>query len=248
MIQLASVISGHQAITVYEANQLYGQTGRFRVLQFADDAVQGALDLKNPRRIVLEYPRALIHLMEHNEPFFRRLFVIGHGIGTIAAHYPDKQVTVAEIDEQVVALSRTYFQYAPDNVLIGDGRQLLAEQADGRFDYIVLDAFTKEGTPRHLSTLEFFRLAKDKLDGRGMLLLNVMGKENGDKGVASVFATLQQAFVHAKAFVLPGEGQSGLRNMVLAASGRPIGYERQAMAGFAEFVPEDGYVIADRRR
>ena len=110
MIQLASVISGHQAITVYEANQLYGETGRFRFLQFADDAVQGALDLKNPRRIVLEYPRALIHLMERNDPLFRRLFMIGHGIGTIAAHYPDKQVTVAEIDEHVVEFCRDLFQ------------------------------------------------------------------------------------------------------------------------------------------
>ena len=80
------------------------------------------------------------------------------------------------------SFAATYFNYGLNNVLIGDGRQLLAEQADGRLDYIVLDAFTKEGTPRHLSTLEFFRLAKEKLGDRGMLLLNRDGEGKRRQG------------------------------------------------------------------
>lgn len=71
-------------IQVYETTELYGERGRFRVLQFSGDAIQGALDLDHPRRVVFEYPRAMIHLMEAGEPYFEDVFLIGHGIGTIA--------------------------------------------------------------------------------------------------------------------------------------------------------------------
>lgn len=133
-----------QEITVYDANHLYGEIGKYRLLQFSDDAVQGAIDLKNPKRIVLEYPRAMIHLMESNDPSFKNMFIIGHGIGTIAGHYSDRQVMVAEIDEKVVELSREYFNYRNDNVVIGDGRQILSKVEAASLDYIIVDAFTKE--------------------------------------------------------------------------------------------------------
>ncbi|MBE1445184.1 hypothetical protein GGC63_004652 [Paenibacillus sp. OAS669] len=58
--------SDYSEVSVYETTQLYGVNGKFRCLQFSDHAVQGAMDLKDPKRIVLEYPRAIIHLMEAN--------------------------------------------------------------------------------------------------------------------------------------------------------------------------------------
>nr|WP_246427999.1 fused MFS/spermidine synthase [Paenibacillus phyllosphaerae] len=235
-----------QEIAVYEANQLYGEMGKFRFLQFSDEAIQGAVDLRNPERIVLEYPRAMIHLMEHHRPGFQRLFMIGHGVGTIAAHYPDKQVTVAEIDEAVVALSRTYFNYSQDNVLIGDGRQLLAEQANDALDYIIVDAFTKEGTPGHLNTVEFFKLAKDKLAGAGIILMNLAGKAQGDKRIEAIHASLAHLFPHTKVFILPAKDREEQRNMLLTGSGEPITYDPQAMAGFTEIALEPGYVMRDK--
>nr|WP_240546050.1 fused MFS/spermidine synthase [Paenibacillus artemisiicola] len=243
---MANVTSALQRMEVCEANELYGETGRFRYLRFADDAVQGAIDLRRPERIVLEYPRALIHLIDRNAPHFRRLFMIGHGIGTIAAHYADREVIVAEIDGQVVELSRTYFRYRRDNVLIGDGRQLLAEQADGRLDSLVLDAFTKEGTPHHLSTLEFMRLARDKLREPGLMLLNLMGKGAGDKRVRAIHTALAEVFPHKMAFTLPGKEPSEQRNMLLAGSAHPLAYDPKAMAGFAEIALEPGFAPRDR--
>lgn len=100
-------------ISVYESTQLYGEIGKFRFLQFSDHAVQGAIDLNDPQRIVLEYPRAIIHLMNINEPLFNNVFVIGHGIGTIAGHFSNKRFSVAEIDEKVVELSRSFLDTSP---------------------------------------------------------------------------------------------------------------------------------------
>lgn len=234
-------------ISVYDTSELYGEKGRFRVLQFSGEAAQGALDLEQPRRIVFEYPRAMIHLMEHNMTYFEDVFMIGHGIGTIAGHYPDKRFKVAEIHPEVVRLSREHFGYALDNVSIGDGRALLALEPDRRYDYIIVDAFTSSGTPQHLSSSEFFALTRSKLHRRGYLLLNLMGRSDNDRKISAVLTTLGEHYSHAKAFVLLSGGPADLCNFILIAGDQPIRYQARHLAGFTETEPAPGHIIRDSR-
>ncbi|MFC0212209.1 spermidine synthase [Paenibacillus chartarius] len=240
--------SPYNEITVYETSELFGERGRFRVLEFGGNAVQGAVNLKAPAHIVLEYPRAVIHLMEYNLPSFNRLFMIGHGIGTIAGRYPERDVIVAEIDERVVTASRTLFGYTRDNIAIGDGRQLLSEQTPCRYDFIVVDAFTKAGTPVHLTSLQFAELAREKLALHGCLIMNLAGRPVGDKRMNAIGATLREAFRHVAAFVLPGRDADRReeRNLLLVAGNREILYDPHSMAGFVQVELEQGYIIRDK--
>jgi spermidine synthase len=238
--------SDRQRISVYDTEELYGERGKFRVLQFSEAAVQGAMDLDRPERIVFEYPRAMIHLMEHNDPQFEDVFMIGHGIGTIASKLSGKRIKTAEFDERVVELSGTYFHSRTEHVVIGDGRSILAGEAPHSYDYIILDAFTAEGTPRHLTSREFFRLAQDKLDAQGAVIVNLMGRGVHDPSVTSVYTTLLEQFAYVLAFLLPSESAGALRNMILAASDRPIAYQARQMAGFVEVEPDRGHIITDR--
>lgn len=240
--------SALQEISVVETDRLDGRPGRYRLLQFADEAIQGAMDLQDPGRIVLEYPRAMIHLMEYNRPSFDRVFVLGHGIGSLAGFYPEKRFKVAEIDERVVALSRAYFGYAPDNVAIGDGRALLEAEPPAAFDYIVLDAFHAKGTPVHLRTLEFFALTREKLAPGGALLMNVMARAGRDAMAAAILTTLGEVYPCTQAFVLPGarDGAADLRNLLLAGSDTPLRFQQKELAGFVETTLEPGYCLRDK--
>jgi len=233
-------------ITVYETHALPGQTGRFRCLRFADGAVQGAIDLRNPGRIVLEYPRALIHLMETNAPGFERAFMIGHGVGTIPSRYPAGVFTVAEIDGRVAVLSRKYFGYPWDNIVIGDGRRLLEAEPPASLDIVVIDAFTKDGTPVHLTTVECFETAGRRMRGHGLLLLNLNGRMRGDRRIASIHASLAEVFRHTAAFFLPESPGNPYGNVLLAGSGSPVAHDPRGLAGFRPFVPEPGYALRDR--
>ena len=246
MQRLAYETTPWNEITVFETGALFGKTGRFRCLRFADEAVQGAIDLRDPGRIVLEYPRALIHLMERNAPGFERAFMIGHGIGTIPARYPGNKFTIAEIDEWVVALSREYFGYPWDNVVVGDGRAVLEAEPPASLDVVLIDAFTKDGTPRHLTTAECFRMAGRRLRGPGLVLLNLAGRMRGDRRIASIHASLAEAFRHTAAFFLPESPGRAYGNVLLAGSSRPIAFTAEAMAGFRPFAPEPGFVLRDR--
>lgn len=236
----------HRRLTVYDTAELLGEKGRFRVLEFSNEAIQGAIDLDRPERILFEYPRAIIHLMEVNRPSFEQVFVIGHGIGTIAAQFPAKRFTVAELDGRVAELSRKYFGYTLDNVVIGDGRQILESQPADSFEFILLDGFTEQGTPRHLLSGEFFRIVRDKLDSRGgAVIVNLMGKGEGDRLINAVHATLREQFAYAKAFALPAEGRRSMQNVLLVGGHAPIRFQERRMAGFREIELEPGYLIRD---
>ncbi|MCS7463804.1 fused MFS/spermidine synthase [Paenibacillus doosanensis] len=244
---IAKEVSPYNEITVYECSQLYGEKGKYRVLQFSGDAIQGAMDLKRPERIVLEYPRAIIHLMEYNNSSFEDVFMIGHGIGTIAGHFPDKRFTVAEIDEKVVDISRKYFGYRADHAMIGDGRQLLAETPVPALDYIILDAFTKSGTPHHLTTLEFFELTKRKLSDRGAVMINLAGKIRNDRRVNAIHSTLRKVYTYTRVFFLRGDNENDVCNLIVTGSSASLGFQPEEMAGFAEIELEEGYMVLDRR-
>lgn len=242
---LARIQEHGSEITVTDTNLLYEEKGRFRVLGFADGDVQGAMDLDDPRRIVLEYPRAIIHLMEHNEPGFERAFIIGHGIGTIAGYFADRDMRTAEISPAIASISRTYFGYAGPEVNVGEGRQLLNQETDGSLDYIVLDAFTEKGTPWHLFTREFWSLAHRKLNERGAVLLNVFGRGQRDSFIDAVWAGLSEAFAHIRGFALPPDDPRDITNRILVGGKRAAQAKLGQMAGFQPAEPERGTVLED---
>ena len=244
-IQFKEFSPNHE-ITVYDTQELYGEKGNFRVLQFLDEAVQGAIDLNNPQRIMFEYPRAMIHLMEVNNPSFEDVFVIGHGIGTIASRFSDKRFKIAELDDKVVELSRRYFGYRQNNVVIGDGRHILGSEEPHTYDYIILDALHDKGTPRHLTSVEFFRMTSGKLDSQGSIIMNLMGKGENDKLMKAIHTTLGQQYAYTKSFrLLSSEGVKDQQNIIMIGRNKPIGFQLRQMAGFTEIELGEGHIIMD---
>jgi spermidine synthase len=235
----------HHDISIYDTTFLFGEKGSFRVLEFSNQAMQGAMDLQQPDRLLFEYPRAMIHLMSVNAPHFERVFLIGHGIGTIARHLKEKRFKVAELDEHVVDLSRRYFGYSQDNVYIGDGRQILQSESPRMYDYILVDAFTEKGTPLSLTSLTFFQLAREKLDAEGALLLNLMGKGDNDPLLTAIHTTLCEVFPYVKAFSLPSGGRRDLQNIILMGQNKPIISQQRHLAGFVEIELGYGYILMD---
>lgn len=237
--------SDGQTIIVAEVNELFGEKGCFRVLQFENEAAQGAIDINSPERILFEYPRAMIHLMESNDETYEHVFMIGHGIGTLPRALPGKRFTIAEINRDIAEISQNYFGYPDEDILVGDGRMLLDQEPDETYQYIIVDAFTEQGTPEHLSSVEFFKLAADKLDSRGSVLLNLIGRRGHDYGLNSIFTSLRQVFPYTKAFTLPEGGFGTLNNLLLAGSKKPVRYQERKLAGFQETILDDGDLIYD---
>lgn len=114
----------------------------------------------------------------------RRVGVIGLGVGSLAAYArPGDTWTFFELNPRVVALAKTYFSYLSNvpagtqvDIETGDARLRLAEGASGRFDVLVLDAFSSDAIPLHLMTREAIAIYRRALRPGGVLLAHISNR------------------------------------------------------------------------
>jgi spermidine synthase len=61
-------------------------------------------------------------------------------------------------------------------IAIGDGRLTLAREPDGRFDLLIVDAYSSDAIPIHLATREAMALYKSKLAPDGVAVLHISNR------------------------------------------------------------------------
>jgi SAM-dependent methyltransferase len=111
----------------------------------------------------------------------RRVGVIGLGVGSLAAYArAGDEWTFFELNPAVVDVARQHFTYlktaeesATVHVEVGDARLRIREGDAGRFDIIVLDAFSSDAVPIHLVTREALAFYRRALRPGGVLLVHV---------------------------------------------------------------------------
>ena len=111
----------------------------------------------------------------------KRVGAVGLGAGASACHRRDgQQWRFFDIDPLVERIARDprFFDYlarcAPDTpVLLGDARLTLADEPEGAFHLLLLDAFSSDAIPLHLLTREALALYVRKLAPGGVLLLHI---------------------------------------------------------------------------
>ena len=136
-----------------------------------DDPLEGALELID-----------FLHLPVAFHPFATRVLFIGLGGGSAPKQflhdYPQMQLDVVEIDEEVVRVAREFFGVEESERCVihtGDALEFL-KRSDAKWDVIVVDAYaTVAGTPvipDEISNAAFMKLCSDHLTGRGIVAVN----------------------------------------------------------------------------
>jgi len=153
-----------------------------------------------------------IRSLPTNQP--RRIGVVGLGAGTLAAYgRPGDLMRIYEINEQVLDLARTEFNYLKRSQaeivpVLGDGRLMLEREPAQQFDLLVLDAFSGDSIPTHLVTLEAVAIYLRHLKPDGILAFHTT---NTYLDLSPVMAAAAQAFDRrAAVFTLKPDGQSPL--------------------------------------
>lgn len=117
-----------------------------------------------------------------SRPSGASIAVVGLGSGTLACSVrAGDSVTFFEIDPEVENIARQYFSYldrcpGKSEVVIGDARLTLAEQADNRFDILVLDAYSSDGMPVHLITDEAAQIYEKVLKPDGLMAFHISNR------------------------------------------------------------------------
>ena len=166
-----------------------------------------------------------------DDPSGRRVLIIGLAGGmtaTLLRQY-EMDVDSVDLDPAVIDLARRYFWFEGPAVA-ADGRRFL-ETTKERYDFCVIDTYSGDVFPFHLSSVEAFRAARAVLLEGGILALNFIGSPTG-RAFACVYRTLQAVFPHVLA--IRGEDTDDVQTITLFASDREIEFNH----GWMQYLPE----------
>jgi spermidine synthase len=131
-----------------------------------------------------------------------RIAILGNGAGTTARAYakyfPDTVIDGVEIDGELHEIGKEYFDLRERpqlNLYTEDARPFL-RRIDARYDAIFVDAYRQPYIPFYLTTVEFFELAREKLNPGGVLIINVGHPEGSDELEKVLSATVGEVFPH----------------------------------------------------
>ena len=212
----------HETQTPYQELRVV-DSGDVRTL-YLDGQRHSAMDRDDPYRHVFDYTRYFHLPLLMTDDVDRVLFVGGGGFTGPKRFVHDYDVTVdvAEIDPEVVRVAEEYFgveESADLNVYTQGGRQFLRE-TNRTYDLIVLDAYRKDKVPFQLTTVEFMRLASERLDEDGVLFANLISAPSGpaSKFYRAEYGTIDQVFPQAYSF--PTTDTGVVQNVELVATER----------------------------
>ncbi len=139
----------------------------------------------------------------------KSLAIVGLAAGTTARQaasvYPNIQIDGIEIDPEIVEVGRRYFDMNQPNlnVIVQDGRWGLAHSSR-HYDIISVDAYRPPYIPWHLTTQEFFEIARDHLAENGVLVINVGRTINDRRLINAIGGTIAAVFPTVYVMDVPG--------------------------------------------
>lgn len=171
-----------------------------------------------------EYPEYFYIPFLLREEVDNALFIGGGGfVGPQQFAEQGVKVDAVELDPGVVDAAEEHFNLSESenlSVHTMDGREYL-QQTNKTYDVIILDAYRKDEVPFHLTTKEFFQLAYEKTDEKGVVLSNVISTPSGpgSRFAKSYYRTKNTQF--NSMYFFPTRDSSSVQNIEIVASKNP---------------------------
>ena len=157
------------------------------------------------------------------------LALLGAAAGSIpkqflALYGPTTVIDAVEIDAAISAFGRRYFAMEDQNsafpnytTYAQDARFWLAT-TNRTYDVIGMDAYHQPYIPFHLTTVEFFREVRAKLNPRGVAVVNAGRPASGDDRLVNALASTMRA-VFPQVYIL----DTRFANAILVGVNQPVG-------------------------
>ncbi len=164
----------YNSLTIERRGQMVEMRARAR----GSEALESAVDLSDPLRLVVPYTRSLYGALFF-QPKPQRVLMIGLGGAgfhrLFTAAYPDTLLQTVELDPKVLELCRDKMEFKPTEktpVALMDGRMFVKRDRQ-KWDWLILDAFRGGFVPPHLKTEEFYKECAARLSDRGVFVTNL---------------------------------------------------------------------------
>jgi len=223
---------------LYETESAYNYIQVVRVgdeVQLLLDEGQGVHSLYIPNTVLVEgvWDYFLIAPFFNNPPYTAdqvgSLALLGSAAGTIAKQYTAVYGSIpidgAEIDPEIIRVGREYFDMNEPNLnAVAQDARFLLTHSDAKYDVIAIDAYRPPYIPFHLTTREFFALAREHLTEEGVVVINA-GRTLTDWSLVEALAsTLKAGFPSVYLLDTARPGQD-LVNVLVIATKQPTRLE-----------------------
>jgi spermidine synthase len=191
---------------------------------YLNNLAQSAMYLNGSNGAVFRYTDYFNLAFLFNSEVERVLFIGGGGFSgpkQFLEYYPNLIVDVVELDPEVVKVAEKYFNVVEDprlGVIVDDGRSFLADA--GKYDLIILDAYSRTYVPFHLMTLEFFQTLSEHLTQEGVIISNLISSLVGDTSelLMSEYRTVKEILPQVYLFRTRSSSLSIVQNIILIAT------------------------------
>jgi predicted membrane-bound spermidine synthase len=135
--------------------------------------------------------------------------IVGLAAGTTARQATEVFGTIPidgfEIDPRIIDVGRIYFGMTMTNLnaLPLDGRWGL-EHSEDQYTIVGIDAYRPPYIPWHMTTIEFFTIAREHLAENGVLVINVGRAPNDRRLINIMVSTLREVFPSVYVMDIPG--------------------------------------------
>lgn len=170
-----------------------------RYLHFGSEWVQGAMRVRRPYALELQYTQYMVApMLLRPAPWPRRVLLIGLGAASLTKFFhrnaPQSKLTVVEIDPRVVAVARAQFKLPDEDarlrIVIADGAEVVTRES-GYWDLILVDGFDRHARAGMLDSAPFYAAARAALSPNGVMATNLFGHR---KGFRESFERIRVAF------------------------------------------------------
>lgn len=142
------------------------------------------------------------------QSFARNVLIIGCGGGTLATMLRRMKckVTVVDINDAAFTIARDYFKLPKDVRCITQDGVTYLQTSQQLYDAVVIDVFDSRNTvPACFTTTALFESVRQVLSLSGIMVMNIITKNDLDKRAQKVARKAQAAGMPIRLFDWPGE-------------------------------------------
>ncbi len=159
------------------------EEGGVRYLHFGTKWIQGAMRIRKPDWLELEYAQQMMVWMLFLEKP-RHIAQLGLGTGALTKfcyrHFPDAQVTAIELNPTVIGVCYSMFKLPPNDdrlqVLEMDAMEFVSDSAHhGTIDVLQVDLYDASASGPVLDSAEFYQACAACMTPQGIMTVNLFG-------------------------------------------------------------------------
>lgn len=175
------------------------EEGGVRYLHFGSVWIQGAMRVRDPFHLELDYTRELFAGLLFN-PAPKNITLLGLGAGSASKFawkaLPKANVTTVELNPAVISVARSQFGLPADSKrmrTVCDDAQAYITARPGCADYLIVDVYDAAARGPVLSSLEFYLACRNALSNAemGVVAVNLFGRH---KSFQTNLRNIEKAF------------------------------------------------------